>query len=83
MNNGHGAEGLVLHHAAAGGRIRQHRGFEEVARSRPLAPAREQPGPLCERVVHEVLDVWHPDLSEVEREGVAALIGVERGDGGL
>ena len=30
-----------------------------------------------------IFDVWHPDLSEVEREAVAALIGVERVPAGL
>jgi aspartyl/asparaginyl beta-hydroxylase (cupin superfamily) len=30
-----------------------------------------------------IFDVWHPDLSEVEREAVAALVATERGAGGL
>jgi aspartyl/asparaginyl beta-hydroxylase (cupin superfamily) len=30
-----------------------------------------------------IFDVWHPDLSEVEREAIAALIATERGAGGL
>ena len=30
-----------------------------------------------------IFDIWHPDLSEVEREAVAALVAVERGAGGL
>ena len=30
-----------------------------------------------------IFDVWHPDLSEVERKAVAALIATERGAGGL
>lgn len=43
----------------------------------------EAMNPTDELRVVLILDVWHPDLSDVEREGVAALIGVERGDGGL
>lgn len=30
-----------------------------------------------------IFDVWHPDLSQVEKEAVAALISTERGGGGL
>ena len=43
----------------------------------------EAMNPTDELRVVFILDVWHPDLSEIEREGVAALINVERGDGGL
>ena len=30
-----------------------------------------------------IFDVWHPDLSKVEREALAALVATERGAGGL
>jgi hypothetical protein len=43
----------------------------------------EAMNPTNELRVVFILDVWHPDLSEVEREGIASLISVERGDGGL
>jgi len=39
--------------------------------------------PTDELRVVFIFDVWHPDLSEVEREAVAALIASERGAGGL
>lgn len=39
--------------------------------------------PTDELRVVFIFDVWHPDLSEVEREAVAALVGSERGAGGL
>jgi len=43
----------------------------------------EAMNPTDELRVVFIFDVWHPDLTGVERDGVAALIGVERGDGGL
>ena len=30
-----------------------------------------------------IFDIWHPDLSEVERQAIAALVAAERGTGGL
>jgi aspartyl/asparaginyl beta-hydroxylase (cupin superfamily) len=39
--------------------------------------------PTDELRVVFIFDVWHPDLCEVEREAVAALIAAERGAGGL
>lgn len=38
--------------------------------------------PTDELRVVFIFDVWYPDLSEVERDAVAALIGAETGGGG-
>lgn len=43
----------------------------------------EAMNPTDELRVVFIFDVWHPDLSEVEREAVAALISTESGAGGL
>ena len=43
----------------------------------------EAMNPTDELRVVFIFDVWHPDLSEVEREAVTALISTERGGGGL
>lgn len=43
----------------------------------------EAMNPTDELRVVLILDVWHPDLSEVEKEAVAALLSTERGGGGL
>lgn len=42
----------------------------------------EAMNPTDELRVVFIFDVWHPDLSEVERDAVAALIGAETGGGG-
>jgi aspartyl/asparaginyl beta-hydroxylase (cupin superfamily) len=42
----------------------------------------EAMNPSDELRVVFIFDVWHPDLSEVEREAVAALIATESGAGG-
>ena len=43
----------------------------------------EAMNPTDELRVVFIFDVWHPDLSEVEKEAVTALISTERGDGDL
>lgn len=43
----------------------------------------EAMNPTDELRVVFIFDVWHPDLTEVERDAVAALISTERGGGGL
>ena len=43
----------------------------------------EAMNPTDELRVVFIFDVWHPDLSAVEKEAVAALISTERGGGGL
>jgi aspartyl/asparaginyl beta-hydroxylase (cupin superfamily) len=43
----------------------------------------EAMNPTDELRVVFIFDVWHPDLSEVEREAVAALISTDTGGGGL
>lgn len=43
----------------------------------------EAMNPSDELRVVFIFDIWHPDLTEVEREAVAALVAVERGAGGL
>ena len=39
--------------------------------------------PTDELRVVLIFDVWHPDLSEIERDAVAALISTESSNGGL
>jgi hypothetical protein len=39
--------------------------------------------PSAELRVVFIFDIWHPDLTSVEREAVAALIGSEGGVGAL
>jgi hypothetical protein len=43
----------------------------------------EAMNPTDELRVVFIFDIWHPDLSEVERDAVAALIGTETSGGGL
>jgi aspartyl/asparaginyl beta-hydroxylase (cupin superfamily) len=43
----------------------------------------EAMNPSDELRVVFIFDVWHPDLSEIEREAVAALVASERSAGGL
>lgn len=43
----------------------------------------EASNPSAELRVVMIFDVWHPDLSPIEQDGVAALIGSERGDNRL
>jgi len=43
----------------------------------------EAMNPSDELRVVLIFDIWHPDLSEVEREAVSALVAAERGTGGL
>jgi aspartyl/asparaginyl beta-hydroxylase (cupin superfamily) len=50
--------------------------FDDTIEHEALNPSDEL------RVVF-IFDVWHPDLSEVERNAVAALIGSEGGVGAL
>ena len=50
--------------------------FDDTIEHEALNPSNEL------RVVF-IFDVWHPDLSEAERNAVAALIGSEGGVGAL
>jgi aspartyl/asparaginyl beta-hydroxylase (cupin superfamily) len=43
----------------------------------------EASNPSDELRIVFIFDIWHPDLSEVEREAVAAMIGAEGAAGGL
>jgi hypothetical protein len=43
----------------------------------------EAMNPTDELRVVLIIDVWHPDLTDVEKEAVGALIATERGGGGL
>ena len=43
----------------------------------------EAMNPTDELRVVLIVDVWHPDLSDVEKEAVGAMIATERGGGGL
>jgi len=43
----------------------------------------EAMNPSDELRVVLIFDIWHPDLSDVEREAVSALVAAERGAGGL